>query len=280
MFLTSYIFKTKAVRALKGNWQTALIVSFLAGVPATVRLLLSSTSIPNVPSYADLMNFDAMTAFVRQIPAQAIWLVSIAAAVSFVVTPVLTAGSNYYFIKRMQGEDLGVTGVLSRRKLFLRALALSVLIAVRSFLWGLLFIVPGYIAFLRYAMAPYFLAENPELKPSEAIRKSKEAMADKKLNFFVLLLSFIGWWFLANAVEILLITFSPIIALVAAQFVELFRITYTNASVAAFYLAASRAEGIDKAKREADAFINEIRGRMPGDAPDRDRDGDDGEDEP
>ena len=37
MFLTSYIFKSKAVRSLKGNWQTALIVSFIAALPATVK---------------------------------------------------------------------------------------------------------------------------------------------------------------------------------------------------------------------------------------------------
>lgn len=279
MFLTSYIFKSKAVRALKGNWQTALIVSFIAGLPATLQMVLSSVQLPVLPSFSDLLNWDAVAAFARQIPAQTVWVVSIAGAVSFIITPVLTMGSNYYFIKRLQGEDLGVLGVLSRRKLFFRALLLSVLMAVRIFLWGLLFIVPGYIASLRYSMAPYFLAEDPDLTPTQAIEKSKAVMADKKLSYFVLLLSFIGWWFMANFVQIMLISFGPIIALVAAQFVELFRITYTNASVSAFYLAASRAGGIADAKKEADAFMRQIGARMPGGGKE-DQPGGDGGDKP
>ena len=271
MFLTSYIFKSKAVRALKGNWQTALIVSFVAGLPATLLMVLSATQIQNVPAYADLLNYDALIAFVRQIPSQVIWMLSIAGALSFIVTPVLEVGCNFYFIKRLQGEDLGVMGVLSRRKLFFRALLLAVVIRVRTFLWGLLFVIPGYIAWLRYAMAPYFLAENPEMTSAEAIAKSKEVMADKKLSYFILLLSFVAWMLMANVVQLMLLSFGPILAMVAAQFVELFRITYTNASVSAFYLAASRAGGIASAKQEADRFMRQLGARVPGDTPDEEK---------
>jgi len=60
MFLTSYIFKSKAVRALKGNWQTALIVSFIAGLPATILLMLSVTQLPVIPTVYDLTNINAI----------------------------------------------------------------------------------------------------------------------------------------------------------------------------------------------------------------------------
>ncbi len=266
MFLTSYIFKSKAVRALKGNWQTALIVSFIAGLPATILLMLSVTQLPVVPTVYDLTNVDAMMDIVNQIPTQTIWLLALSALLSFIVSPVLAVGSNYYFIRRLQGEDLGVMGVLSRRKIFLRSFLLALQMIVRTLLWGCLFIIPGYIASLRYAMAPYYLAENPELTPSQAIAKSKQAMADKKMSYFILLVSFLGWLLMANAVQIMLLSFGPIIAMVAAQFVELFRITYTNAAVSAFYLAVSHAGGIADAKKEADSFMRQIGARMPSDA--------------
>ncbi|MBN1778417.1 MAG: DUF975 family protein [Clostridiales bacterium] len=261
MFLTSYIFKSKAVRALKGNWQTALIVSFIAGLPATVSALLRSTKLPEV---ALGVTYEELLAAVRQIDPGTIWLLAIVGLISFIVTPMLSVGCYQYFIKRIQGEELGIMGVFSRRQIFGRALFLYLYMYVRIFLWSLLLVIPGIIAALRYALAPYFLAEDPDLTPAQAIDKSKEVMADKKLSLAVLLLSFIGWALMALVAQMMLISFSVILAMVAYQFIELFRVTYMNASVSAFYLAASRAEGIAKAKQEADAFVRGIRNRMPG----------------
>lgn len=259
MYLTSYIFKSKAVRSLKGNWQTALIVSFIAALPSTVNALLRSTRLPQVASYS----YEDLLAASRQITMDTVWLLAAVGLLTFLVTPVLSVGCYNYFIRRLQGEELGVAGVLSRKAIFLRALWLYVLMAVRVFLWSLLFLIPGIVAALRYALAPYYLAENPELTAAEAINKSKAAMADKKFTLFVLLLSFIGWALMAIAVQVMLLSFSVILALVAYQFVELFRVTYMNASVSAFYLAVSRTEGVAKAKQEADAFVESIQSQMP-----------------
>ena len=49
------------------------------------------------------------------------------------------------------------------------------------------------IAYYRYAMSDYILAENPELSPSEAIARSKDLMDGYKWDLFVLDLTFIGW---------------------------------------------------------------------------------------
>jgi len=60
-------------------------------------------------------------------------------------------------------------------------------------LWSLLLIIPGIIAGLSYAMAPYILYENPDMSGSEAIKASKELMDGNKWHFFCLNLSFLGW---------------------------------------------------------------------------------------
>lgn len=259
MFLTSYIFKSKAVRALKGNWQTALIVSFIAALPSTINAVLRSTQMPEIASYA----YEDLLAASQKLTAQSLWLIGIVGVLTFLVTPVLNVGCNHYFLQRIQGKELGIAGVASRMKLFGKALLLYLWMYLRIFLWSLLLLVPGVVAALRYSMAPYFLAENPELGINEAINKSKAVMADKKFSLFVLLFSFIGWALMAMAAQVMLISISAILAMVAYQFVDLFRITYMNASVAAFYLAASRTEGLEKAKKEADAFVRELQSRSP-----------------
>lgn len=77
---------------------------------------------------------------------------------------------------------------------FLKVMLLSSLF---TFLWSLLFIVPGIIKALAYSQAPYIIAENPNMPPMEALRQSERMMAGKKMDYFVLNLSFIGWALLA-----------------------------------------------------------------------------------
>ena len=62
-----------------------------------------------------------------------------------------------------------------------------------TFLWSLLFIIPGIVKSYEYMMIPYLLAENPELTQEQAFALSKQMMTGNKWNAFVLDLSFIGW---------------------------------------------------------------------------------------
>lgn len=64
------------------------------------------------------------------------------------------------------------------------------------FLWSLLFIIPGIIKAYEYALVPYLLAENPRLPRQRAFEISKQTMEGEKWNFWVLRLSFIGWYLL------------------------------------------------------------------------------------
>ncbi len=62
-----------------------------------------------------------------------------------------------------------------------------------TFLWTLLFIIPGIIKGYEYYLIPYLMAENPNLPKDRAFAISKQAMNGEKWNLFVLELSFIGW---------------------------------------------------------------------------------------
>lgn len=79
----------------------------------------------------------------------------------------------------------------------LKAMGLNLFMALFIWLWSLLFIVPGIIAAYRYRLAPYLMAENPNLGIREAVNMSKELMAGNKWRLFCLHLSFIGWGILS-----------------------------------------------------------------------------------
>lgn len=63
-------------------------------------------------------------------------------------------------------------------------------------LWSLLFVIPGIIKSYEYALVPYIVAENPQIDSKRAREISKQTMDGEKWNFFVLRLSFIGWYLL------------------------------------------------------------------------------------
>lgn len=62
-----------------------------------------------------------------------------------------------------------------------------------TFLWSLLFIIPGIIKAYEYQMIPYLLAEHPDMPKDQAFAISRQMMKGQKWNAFVLDLSFLGW---------------------------------------------------------------------------------------
>lgn len=263
MMISPFLFKQKAREALKGIWQTALVVTFFAGIFSTVAQVLQSVTLTDVQqamssivyAFGNLTGeidaeqarqvlglYDRLFAAVDSIPLS-MWLVMIAANVlSFVLGPALAAGCRRYFIRLDEGEDVGVhSGLLGRMGIWRRTLWLYVIMAVKTFLWSLLFIVPGVIAALRYSMAPYYLADDPSLTAKQAMEKSKATMKHRKFAFFALELSFIGWSLLINVVQgVLGSLLGTVLMLVAAQFMSLALSVYMNASCASFYRAVTQ----------------------------------------
>lgn len=179
MIISPYVFKTRALRALKGNWQTALLVSFFSTLPMTIVQLYQTTQLPDV---SGMLSLEAAQAAIAAVDAQVWLLLGLLGGLSLVITPVLSLGRHQYFIQRLQKQELGFVGLFSRMGSFGKALLLYVLIYVKVFLWSLLFIVPGIIAALRYSLAPLYLAQDPQMGVFEALNRSKAAMRDKKTD--------------------------------------------------------------------------------------------------
>ncbi len=62
-----------------------------------------------------------------------------------------------------------------------------------TFLWSLLFIIPGIIKALAYFMTPYILSDCPDVTATDALKLSIRMTNGYKGEIFVMGLSFIGW---------------------------------------------------------------------------------------
>lgn len=104
---------------------------------------------------------------------------------------------------------------------FVENIATLFVMGLFTFFWTLLFIIPGIVKAYAYAMTPYILADEryAKISPLDAITKSRELMDGKKMDLFILGLSFLGWIILSMMTfGILLLYVGPYIQQTTAQF--------------------------------------------------------------
>ncbi len=116
---------------------------------------------------------------------------------SIFITPALTLSTVLIYLKVTNGKSISAGDTFEGFYDFWSAFKVSFLTGLFTFLWSLLLIVPGIIKAYSYSMAIYILAENKGMSALEAIAKSKEMMEGKKMDLFVLQLSFLGWGLLS-----------------------------------------------------------------------------------
>lgn len=120
-------------------------------------------------------------------------LATIITIVIDIVILILGVGFTIFTLNVSRMRPAGFGNIFDGFGIFLRALWLSILVGIFTFLWSLLFIIPGIIAAYKYRQAMYLLIDNPDMSVMECIRASKQMMKGHKWELFVLDLSFIGW---------------------------------------------------------------------------------------
>jgi len=117
---------------------------------------------------------------------------------------VIAAGYKRYCMKINRGQGGDYKDIFEGFQFFSKIILLSILSAILVFLWSLLFVFPGIMALYRYRQAYYILLDDPEKGALQCIRESGRLMAGKKLDLFLLDLSFFAWILLNYAVVTLL----------------------------------------------------------------------------
>lgn len=176
---------------------------------------------------------------------------------ALIVVGPLEYGMAFIFLKQARDHQPVQLGDMFRgfQDDFGGTFLIGLMTSLFTFLWSLLFVIPGIIASYRYAMAPFILAEHPEMQAGEAITASKEMMQGNKFRLFCLELSFIGWSLLCAVPAILLMSIAGVYsyrlgALITVPMFALsavitwggscFLSAYISAAAAAFYRDISR----------------------------------------
>jgi len=210
--------RAKAWDSLRGNYWPAVLVAFVAAI---FGALMTDSGSVNINIDEDT------TQLISKLPQ--ILKVYIAAfgtfagglsLVKLILGGVVQLGYAHYLLKQQDREIGAVKDLFSKFDYFGQSFLQMFLRNLFTFLWSLLFIIPGIIKSLSYAMTPFIMAENPHLTAKEAINRSKQQMEGHKWELFCLDLSFIGW---------------ALLSALTLGIGSIFLNPYINAAYAAFY---------------------------------------------
>lgn len=151
-----------------------------------------------------------------------IFLVSfIPIAISSAIIGPIAAGYLWYFLYIARGEPASLHNIFDGFRIFSKSFALILLQNIFIMLWCLLLLVPGIIKSCSYAMTLFILRDNPDITASEVITQSRRMMNGHKMRYFLLQLSFMGWFALCIlSGGIGLLWLMPYISLTNANFYE------------------------------------------------------------
>ena len=166
--ITNY--KNRALSALENKWGNFVLITFVYGFIIGITQVLSGDK--DSPAILHLIGL-----------------------VLFILALPLTWGFQTLFLGAVRGGEATAKDLFEgyNKELFSRVLTTTLLYYVYVFLWSMLLLIPGCIKAYSYAMTPYILKDNPEMKNNAAIEESMRMMDGHKLELFLLDLSFIGW---------------------------------------------------------------------------------------
>lgn len=236
--MTNYELRRRMRIIVKPNMQQLLLIALIAALPG----LLSS--VVTILTGSDLMTWlyqqstntsltvgELMTAM-EDYMGRALYVTVSMSILQAVVAPVLTLGLINAYLILLRGGDISVMTAFSRMRAFVRSLLLTLLMTLKLFLWALpgmgvmilgvflgeggfvttsaigsvLMIVLLTMAVFRYAMANFFLADDPTNGPLVCIRKSKGVMKHRKMQLFSLELPYLAGSYAVSTLISMLLT--------------------------------------------------------------------------
>jgi len=200
-------FRRTARDALKGRWTgaviTGLVAAILGGASSTGVNLNFNINYKNNELQGgfdvgqityDLERFSGLLPAVLGV-VSVVFLFAVAIGFAYyILGSIVSVGYSRYNLTLLQREREPETGELFAYFKHWKTIAVTGLLRwLYTFLWSLLFVIPGIVASYSYAMVPYILTQEPQLPAQQALERSRQMMNGNRWRLFCLHFSFLGW---------------------------------------------------------------------------------------
>ena len=208
---------------LRGHWGQSICAAIVAGILGGGIASTSSSVGGSAGSSSGAFDPEVIQSLppeIIQIATTILGIVGLLALVTFIIGGTIQLGYSVYLLKQYHRQETSIGDLFSQFFRFGTGFAQHFFVGLYTFLWTLLFVIPGIIKGFSYAMTPFILADAPDLTATQAITRSRKLMDGHKWELFLLSLTFVGWEILgALSFGIGLLWVTP----------------YKNAAYAAFY---------------------------------------------
>lgn len=111
----------------------------------------------------------------------------------FIIGGPIAFGFAAYFLNVSRGEHSEIGQLFDGFKRFVDCLIAYIVMMIIVLIGFVLLIVPGIIAAIALSQTFRIMKDDPTIKPMDALSKSHEMMKGHRMDYFILILSFIGW---------------------------------------------------------------------------------------
>jgi uncharacterized membrane protein len=226
-------FRKRAREALKGHWFIAMIAGFLASVLGGTIVSSMSLDFEYKTDADSNVNTDEIESIISgqwdspevlNILIIILAIFSVVAIIStlfyMIVGGAVGIGYAKFNLDLMDKNEIRIGTLFDHFSELKKGFSARLLQFIYTFLWSLLFIIPGIVASFSYVMVHHVIADNPEMTAREALRESKRIMKGNRWRFFCMTLSFIGW---------------ELLGIFTAGIITVWVVPYQHAAIAAFY---------------------------------------------
>ena len=220
MYINRGLLKQNAKNTLsRGYWScvlTGLVLAFATGalgdIPSTKNYSFKNTSDPANSFFGGQIqknydpgaflgdyfsNFDFPTYMIGPFISIMVIVIVISVLIAIFLMQPLEVGCRRFYVRARENDyDLSAIVVAAFSENYMNVVKVMFLRSLYTFLWSMLFIIPGIIKSYEYRMIPYILAENPGISEHDAFSESRRMMTGSKFDAFVFDLSFLGWFLL------------------------------------------------------------------------------------
>lgn len=157
-------YKQMALEQLKGKWPTVVLAFLVYNIVANIFNISFDLENNIIMAYS-----------------------------SSILYGIMTVGMSYYCLKITKEEAFQIKDLFIGFKRLLPAIIVNILVGLGISLGYVMLFIPGFLFNLMASQVYFILADNENIGAIQCIKESMHIMKGNKRNYFVLMLSFVGW---------------------------------------------------------------------------------------
>lgn len=199
-YKTRYELKTEVKSLLQGNWTRAIQLYLIPVIVMIININVSRSNSTDAMKDAVYNNGGAFSSLLST---------SLTSYIISLVVLLISLSSAFRGLDWIEDPQLDFQPIKSNFTYFRspdwwKLILIYILVGIFTFLWTLLLIIPGIIKMMAYSQT-YFIykdlndrGEADGLSLTDYITRSRRLMVGNKGRYFMLQLSFLGWWILGS----------------------------------------------------------------------------------